>query len=202
MIGGGIDAPMVVIMVDGEDVVGQFHCGATRFVEFVDVMGLDHGELVAIAFREFRQLLVEQKHDVHPNAEVGCMEKALTFGKTAFFDFLEMILPSCGAHNNGQMQVEAAVDVTHHLVGLAEIDGNVGSLELFDALFPFLRIVDGNHNFVLVGDGSFLHLVAHLSVSDDCNFHVCVGCWVLRQAQEPVAVVELVETPRFILGLT
>jgi hypothetical protein len=93
--------PLIDILVDGNDIVRQFHGGSTRLVEFVDVMRFGHGELVAVLFRIFCQLFVEQEHDVHPYAEVGRMEEALFFVQAAFFDFLEMVLPRCGAHNDG-----------------------------------------------------------------------------------------------------
>jgi hypothetical protein len=69
------------------------------------------------------------------------------------------------------MQVKAAVDVAHHLVGLAEVDGDIGLFQLLYALFPFLGIVDGDDDFMLAGEGGFLHLVPHLSVSDYGDFH-------------------------------
>ena len=65
----------------------------------------------------------------------------------------------------GDVQVEAAVDVAHHLVGLAKVDGDIGLFQLFEACFPFLGIVDGDDDIMLTGEGGFLHLVAHLSVS-------------------------------------
>ena len=103
MVGGFLYAPIVVVVVAGNDVVGQFHCRAARLVELVDVMGLSHRKLVTVLFCELRQLLVEQKHDVHPDAEIGRMEEALLFGQTASLDFLEMVLPGCSANHNGQM---------------------------------------------------------------------------------------------------
>ena len=38
-------------------------------------------------------------------------------------------------------------------------------------VFPFLGIVDGDDDFMLAGEGGFLHLVPHLSVSDYGDFH-------------------------------
>ena len=82
-----------------------------------------------------------------------------------------MLLPGCGAHHDGQVQVETAVDVADHLVGLAEFDGYVGLAQQREAFFPFLGVVDGDDDFMLAGEGGFLHLVAHLSVSYDGDFH-------------------------------
>ena len=36
-------APMVVVVIDGKDVVGQFHSGSTGLVKFMDVVCLSHG---------------------------------------------------------------------------------------------------------------------------------------------------------------
>jgi hypothetical protein len=69
------------------------------------------------------------------------------------------------------MHVEAVVDVAYHLVRLTEVDGNVSLFQLFDAFFPFLGIVDGDDDFMLTGEGGFLYLMAHLSISNYCNFH-------------------------------
>lgn len=171
MISWSVDAPTLVVMVDGEDVVGQFDGGSAGFVEFVDVVRLGHGELVAILFRKLGQLLVEQEHDVHPNAKIGRGEEALLFCQTALFDFLEMVLPGRGAHYDRLVHIKAAVDVGHHLVGLAEVDGDIGLLDEVEAFLPFLGIVDGNDDIMLAGEGGFLHLVTHLSVSDYCDFH-------------------------------
>ena len=38
MLGGRVDAPAVVVVVDGEDVVGQLHGGAAGLVQLVDVV--------------------------------------------------------------------------------------------------------------------------------------------------------------------
>jgi hypothetical protein len=134
-------------------------------------MGLSHRELVAILLSKLRQLLVEYEHNVHPNAEVGRMEEALLFVEAAFFDFFEMVLPSRSANNNRNMQVKTAVDVAYYLVGLTEIDGDISLFQLLNAFFPFFGIVNGDDDFMLVGKGGFLHLVPHLSVSYDGDFH-------------------------------
>jgi hypothetical protein len=42
---------------------------------------------------------------------------------------------------------------------------------LFDAIFPFQGVVNSDDNAMLTGEGGFLYLVAHFSVSDYCNFH-------------------------------
>ena len=171
MISWSVDAPTLVVVVDGEDVVGQFDGGSAGLVEFVDVVRLGHGELVAILFRKLGQLLVEQEHDVHPNAKIGRGEEALLFCQTALFDFLEMVLPGRRTHDDGYTKIEATVDVGHHLVGLAEVDGDIGLFDKFKSFFPFLGIVDSNDDAMLAGEGGFFHLVAHLSVSDYSNFH-------------------------------
>ena len=95
----------------------------------------------------------------------------LKLGQTTLLDFLKMVLPGRGSHYDGYMQIKTAVDVAHHLVGLAEVDGDIGLLQLLHAFFPFLRVVDGDDDFMLAGKGGFLHLVAHLSVSYDSDFH-------------------------------
>jgi hypothetical protein len=136
------------------------------------MVGLGHGELVAVTLGKTSQLLIEQKHNVHPNTEVWRSEEALPLGQATLLDFLEMVLPSRGANDNRDVQIEAKVDVAHHLVGLAEVDGDIGLFELFEAFLPFLGIVDGDDDFMLVGEGGFLHLVTHFSVSNDCYFHV------------------------------
>ena len=82
-----------------------------------------------------------------------------------------MVLPGCGTHNNGNVKVETAVDIAYHLVGLAEVDGNIGLFQLRDAFYLFLRVVDGDDDFMLAGEGGFLHLVTHLSVSDNSDSH-------------------------------
>ena len=173
MLGRRIDAPLVVIVICGDNVVGELHGGAAGLVQFVDVMGLGQRELVAVFLCKFCQLLVEHKYDVHSNAEVGRSKEALTLGQATLLDFLKMVLPSRSADDNRNMQVEAAVNVADHLVGLAEVDGDIGLLQLLNALFPFLGIVDGDDDFMLMGEGGFLHFVAHLSVSDYGDFH-CV----------------------------
>ena len=95
----------------------------------------------------------------------------MLFSQTSCLDFLEMVLPSRGADDNRNMQVEAAVNIIDHLVGLAEVDGDIGLFQLINAFFPFFGVVDGDNDFMLTGESGFLHFVAHLSVSDYCNFH-------------------------------
>ena len=63
------------------------------------------------------------------------------------------------------MQVETTVDVGESLVGLAELNGDIGGFQQRKPFAPFLFIVDGNHNLAAFGKGGFLHLVPHLPVS-------------------------------------
>ena len=100
MVSGIVDAPTVVVVVDGKDVVGQLHSSATGFIEFMDVMGLSHRKLVAVFFRKLCHLFVEHEHDVHSDAEVGCGEETLLLGQTTRLDFLEMRLPGSGAYHD------------------------------------------------------------------------------------------------------
>jgi hypothetical protein len=100
------------------------------------------------------------------------MEEALLFVEAAFFDFRKMLLPSRSANNNRDVHIETAMNIPHHLVGLAEVDGDVGLFQLVKAFLPFLGIIDGDDDVMLSGEGGFLHLVAHLSVSYNCYFHI------------------------------
>ena len=155
VVGRGFNAPAGVVGDFGHDVVGQLHGGAAGLVQFVDVVCLGQRKLVAISLGQSGKLLVEQKHDIHPDAEIGCGEQALLLSQTALLDFLVMFLPGSGAHHDGQVQVEAAVDVADHLVGLTEFDGDVGLFQQAEAFFPFLGVVDGDDDFMMTGKGGF-----------------------------------------------
>ena len=138
---------------------------ANLAAEFMGVVGLGKRYVVAVFLGKTRHHFVQHEGDVHADAEIGCVKQALVFLEATLAHFVKPVVPRRGAHHDGQVQFEAAVDVVHGLVGEAEFNGDIGLPDLFQTVFPVVEVVDASHDLVLLQQRHALKFVSHFAVS-------------------------------------
>ena len=108
------------------------------------------------------QILVDHKHDVHAQAEVGGRYHSSARSAACVAHLFVAVVPACGSAHYGDMAFEAAEHVLHRRLGCGELYRHIG----LKPVGPGVAEVNLVSNLISCLLGMVLDGMAHLTVSN------------------------------------
>src|SRR5690606_22860778 len=109
---------------------------------------------------------IDMKKDIHPYTEVVAIQKRLLVALAIGLYLAQVFVPTCRADHNWKVSFKTKGNIRYSSVWCAEINGNIGILQIFWAdVFSIVFVYDQGY-FMTSFESKFFNELPHFAVSE------------------------------------